>query len=170
VTPLRFRWRAAVLNEESGLSMAARLAACVYAEHATNESAVLDPAPGAARLARCMGASETTGHRARRELEAEGWLCVTRRRGRPSRMLLVLPDPCLSDGGTPVTTPVKTPVDLTPEPGEQGEPGEQVHRSRANALAESPGKGRRNSGPRGVTDEELAAMVRRKEAEEEVRE
>jgi hypothetical protein len=116
--PLRFRWRAAVLDAGSGLSPAGRLAACIFAERASNESPVIDPAPSAATLAGWMGASESTAHRARRELEAAGWLRVTRRSGRPSRMRLALPDPRHIDGGTPVTTPVTTPVDLTPESGE----------------------------------------------------
>ncbi len=125
--PLRLRWRAAVLDRESGLTWRGRLLGCVLVEHANNASAALDPAPSPVTLAAEMGASEASVHRGRRELEAAGLLEVTRRSGQPSRMRLCLTREPLSERqgsatATPVQTPVSTSVSQTPEQGEPGEP------------------------------------------------
>jgi hypothetical protein len=103
-------WRSAALEPDSGLSMTARLAACVYCEHA-NGSGVLDPAPSAGTVADRMGAVERTARQARRELEDAGWLEVERRPGWPSRIVLrPLQEVPGSDRPTPARTPARTPA------------------------------------------------------------
>ena len=72
--PLRFRWRAAVLDPECGLPWRGRYLALVLAEYARNDSDVLDPAPSALTLAAAMAVSLAGVHRGRRELEQGGWL------------------------------------------------------------------------------------------------
>jgi hypothetical protein len=88
--PLRITWRSAALSPDSGLSSIARLAAAVYAEFANGEG-VLDPAPSAATVAECMGTSDRWARKARRDLEAEGWLVVYGRPGLPSRIRFATP-------------------------------------------------------------------------------
>lgn len=138
--PLRLRWRAVILAAESGLTWHARLLGCVLVEHANNKTAVLDPAPSAATLALEMGASLTSAHAGRRELEAAGLLQIIRRSGRPSRMRLVLPSEPLSvaqglEGPTPARTPARTPAPYAPE---QGEPGEQGPLRGTRDIARAP--------------------------------
>jgi hypothetical protein len=143
MAPLRLRWRSAILEAEAGLSWHGRLLGCVLVEHATNTSAVLDPAPSATTLASEMGASVTSVHEGRRELEAGDWLKVTRRSGRPSRMRLVLPEPLRetqgSDGVTSARTyaptSARTSAPHAPEQGEPGEPGEPGAYARVRACA-----------------------------------
>jgi hypothetical protein len=114
--PKLVEWRSAALEEDSGLSWAAKLAAAVYAEHANTDTCVLDPAPSAPKLGREMGASERVARMARAELEAAGWIKVTRRAGAASRIELVAADPSPrhdvpgSDGVTPARTPARTPA------------------------------------------------------------
>jgi hypothetical protein len=115
--PLLVVWRSAALDPESGLTLKARLAACVYCEY-SSASGALDPAPSAATVAQRMNAAERTARAARAELEAAGWLTVERRSGHPSRMQLLLAEPRQdlpgypgsSRRGTPANTPANTPA------------------------------------------------------------
>lgn len=120
---LRFTWRSAALEPDSGLSWRARLAAAVYCEYA-NRFGELDPAPSAGTVAERMGVAVRTVDNARRELEDAGWLAIERRPGRPSRMVLLTTTPPHVVRDTPARTPARTPAPPATEPGEPGESGE----------------------------------------------
>jgi hypothetical protein len=107
--PLRARWRSAALDRDGALSMAARLAACAYAEYSSDDLGRLRHPPSAATLADWMAMSERAAWRARAELVAAGFLELEHRPGRTSGARLTLPTPARVSGVTPDKTPDKTP-------------------------------------------------------------
>jgi hypothetical protein len=106
--PLRARWRSLALDPEGTLSLRARLAACVYAEHSTDDDGRLRYPPSALTLADAMGCSDRTARRARQELVRAGFLVLDERAGHAPDVRLALPTPAHLSGGTPDTTPAKS--------------------------------------------------------------
>jgi hypothetical protein len=107
--PLRARWRSAVLDPQSGLSWAAKLAAAVYAEHSISAAGDLRYSPSVPTLAWWMGTSERVARRGRRELVEVGLLVLDERSGRTSRARLVLPTPA-GEAGVPLHEPLHEPL------------------------------------------------------------
>src|SRR5262249_12618648 len=147
--PLRARWRSFALEPDGALTTAARLAACVYAEHSTDDRGNVRYPPSALTLADAMGGSESTARRARRELVAAGLLALDERPGRAPGARLTFPTPVKSTGATPVTTPVTTPVKSTP--GTRGTKGTRTTtsggaRKRARADDDMRADGRAEHG------------------------
>lgn len=88
--PLRPRWRSTAIAHP-GLSWAAKLAACVYAEHSLNGGGWLRYPPSAATLANEMSVSRPTAIGARLQLEQFGFIELRRGRGEktPSTRLIL---------------------------------------------------------------------------------
>jgi hypothetical protein len=135
---LRLVWRSAALERGSGLSSRARLAASVYCEFANGEG-VLDPAPSMETIAAGMAVALSTAHKGRQELEAAGWLSISRRPGRPSRIVLASAhQPLRHTEGSNEPTPPKTPPPTPPKtpPPDGAEPDNQLNqRARGGELA-----------------------------------
>lgn len=102
-----------MLDFDSGLSMAARAAACAYAEHSTDDDGTVRHAPSALTLARWMRASDRTARRARQELVEVGFLILYDAPGLTPGARLVLPTPDKSALATPAKSARVTP-DTTP--------------------------------------------------------
>jgi hypothetical protein len=107
---LRAQWRSLALDPDGTLSVAARLAACVYAEHSVDERGNLRYPPSSASLADWMGCGERTARAARRELVAAGLLELEHRSGGTAGVRLTFPTPAKFAAPTPATTPATTPA------------------------------------------------------------
>jgi hypothetical protein len=108
--PLRARWRSLALDPDGVLGTFARLAACVYAEHSTDDAGELRYPPSSATLADWMGCAERTARKARQELVDAGLLELEQRPGRTARVRLTFVTPARGAGVTPARTPAATPA------------------------------------------------------------
>jgi hypothetical protein len=147
--PLRARWRSLALDPDTAVSAYARLAACVYAEHSTNDRGNLRYPPSSLTLADAMHCAERTARKARQELVDAGFLKLEHRLGETAGVRLTFPTPARGAGVTPARTPARTPAPAAA--GTRGTRGTRTSggaRSRAGAdnRPRADGRAEENTG------------------------